>query len=138
MLDEVQKGRLAPVHVVQHHDEWPISCQRFQKLPDCPEALLASAGVGKPDELRDSSGDESGIVLVGEKCGDPAPRFLRCLLAVQGCGFANDLCHGPKRDAVPVREAATPNRGGLFGQIIEEFRHEPRLSNPAGPIRVKR
>ena len=52
------------------------------------------------------------------------------LLAVQGCGLANDLGYGPKRDAVPVREAATPNRRCLFGQIIEEFRHEARLSNP--------
>ena len=131
VLDEVQKGRLAPVHVVQDDDEWPISCQCFQELSDRPEALLASAGVGKPDELGDPGGDERGIVLVGEKCCDPAPRLPRCLLAVQRRRFSNDLCDGPKGDAVAIREAATPYRGRPSDQTTEEFRNEARLSNPS-------
>ena len=110
VLHEVEKGRLAPVDVVEDHDERPIRGARLQELAEAPGDLLRRA------RRR----------LVAQD------RRKRLALGLSRPELLHDLCHGPVADPLAVGEAPAGHDGGAL-EGPEELVREPRLPDSGRP-----
>ena len=108
VLDQVQEGRLAPMHVLEDDDDRPLSRARLQQLAEGPGDLLGRAGRG----------------LVAENRGERGRR------AVLGLGqqLLHDLGYGPVADPLAIGEAAAASHGRAL-QRAEKLLDQARLAD---------
>ena len=104
VLDELEEGRLRPVDVVEDEDKRPLTRARFAELAEEP---------GQLGRRRRRLGVERGEDRVA----------LRAL-----CRLLESLAERPVRDAVPVGEAATPERRDTL-RTPRELGGQPRLAD---------
>ena len=64
MVEEIEEGRLGPLHVVEDEDDGAILRQRLDQLANRPEGLLAGRlTLGEAGGRRESTGNEIGLGL---------------------------------------------------------------------------
>ena len=100
VLDEVEQGRLGPVHVVDDDDERPLARERLEEPADRPEGLLRPRvrGLGEAHRAGDPLRDQLGAVVVADELGD------RGLRSSSG-DLLDDLRERPVGDPLAVGEA---------------------------------
>ena len=121
VLDEIQKGGLGPVHILEEDDERPLPRQCFEQASGRPEDLLTIAGGPHvANRLPEAVGERPCLVVIGEQ------RSIRA----GGREFADDLAQRPEGDALAVGHAPADEDGGLFGGERGELLREPRFPDP--------
>ena len=129
VLDEVEEGRLGPVHVVEDGDERPLARERGDELPRAPEELLdRKLRAGEADGRRDALDHGVTFILRDEGAEFAARRVRRVVLVDPGC-VAHELDERPERDPLPVGEAASAADAGLAGERGRERLDEARLAD---------
>ncbi len=126
VLDQVEKGGLGPVDVIQHDDERICPRERLEQPAGCAEALGGcQLALGQPDDLGQLAGNLCGVGLALEQKLDLPCGVRRRVRFCQACGCADDLGEGPERDALPVRQAAAANDHGVGAEPPGELLDEP-------------
>ena len=112
VLDEVEQCRLRPVDVVDHDDERAFRRERLEQSPGRPEQLLRRArGLDRPGEREQAIRGGFGLGTAPEQRDQMTTFGLR--LDLRQAQLAEDLDERKERDALPVREAAPAQHGGL-------------------------
>ena len=110
MLDQVEKGGLAPVDVVEDDHHRLVDSVRLQQLAKRPRDLVGGAGGGLVAEDR-------------PECGIDAVSSAEKLL--------HDLGDRPVANPFAVGEAAAAHDGGVL-ERAQELGHEARLPDARG------
>jgi hypothetical protein len=127
VLDDVEERRLGPVDVVEHDDERPVACERFEELARPRRHLVCRARAWlKADGGRQAARDGFGVVGSPEMRRDAAGSLVTVELA-------QDLCERPQRDAGAVREAAADEHLRPVRDGGRELARQPRLADPGRP-----
>ena len=124
VLDELEKGRLRPVDVLEEDEERPRPGQRFEHFPRTPLELLAGElGRREPDRRCHA---RLGLGVAGERRELLERDFGRVALDDPG-GLSNCLCQRPKGDPFAVGKAAAAKEGHISLDRAYELVDEPRL-----------
>ena len=112
VLHQVEEPLLAPVQVVEHADERPLSRDLLEQLAERPGDLV---GRGRRIRLAEEHSEwpADGVVL-----GD-------------GAELLDDLDHGAVRDPLAVRETAPVQHERV--DLAEKLGGEPRLADAGDP-----
>src|SRR4029450_4996806 len=98
MLDEVEKGRLRPLQVIEGENDRPTSRERLDQLPYRPERLLRRRlRVEQPDGRGEPAGDEGRPGLGRDELGDPRACARGVEMVADRCGPADDVDERPER-----------------------------------------
>ncbi len=105
--DQIEQRRLGPVDVVEEDDDRSVGGKQLEEAADAPEQLgQLERGRAEPDRRGD--GRQHRIGVITEQRGDAPDRQLGRIVVADPGGLAHDLGDRPERDAVPVREASSP------------------------------
>src|SRR5215831_2980329 len=109
MFEQLEKGLLAPLDIVEDHDHGSVL---FEQLAESPGDLLRRC---PHRALSDQRADRDSRSWVGRERIEPFDHFD----------------HRPERDPLPVGKTATLDDVGVDGS--ESLRDEPRLAYPGLP-----
>jgi hypothetical protein len=77
MLDEIEEGLLAPVHVIEDERQWPYPCQMLEEAAYCGEALLgAGADLLEADDAGYLMSDALTARICREHPDQPRPGLV--------------------------------------------------------------
>ena len=127
-LDQVEQGRLCPMHVLDQDDDPPFS--RELREEGGPGGVQAVPSREWMEVARDVEAQRQPQDLA---LAEPAARLLRRIAFEDRKVLLQDLRQRPVRDALAVGEAAAdpPQRARLLvGELLPELAHQPRLAEP--------
>jgi hypothetical protein len=105
VLDQVEERRLAPLDVVEDHDERAVECRVLEHLPHRPGDL----------------GRRRDRLPLAEESGDRPPDGV---VVRQFGELLDHLDDWPVRDSLAVREAAPVDDASTI-ELSEELGHQP-------------
>ncbi len=124
VLDQVEKGGLGPVHILEEDDQRSVSRQCFEQASGRPEDLLAiTGGPLVANRVLEALGEWPCLVAIGEQRS----------IGPGGGELADDLAQGPEGDALAVGHAPADENRAPVGGERGELLGEPRLADPGRP-----
>ncbi len=137
MLDQVQQGRLGPVHVIEPDDQRTLLGERGQKRADRPEALLRTdLGSAQADQRRQpvhhGGGVADDVVDPVQQLAQAAPALGRALVRGHAGRLADHLHQRPVGDALAVGQAASGEHRRPRRHRLTELPDHPGFSDAGG------
>ncbi len=130
VLQQVEQGRLGPVHVVEPQDQRASGRQRLEEGPDGPEALLRTEfRAAQPHQGRERLDDLRRLGDTVEQFPQPTPPVRGALVGGQTGGLAHHLHQRPVGDALAVGQATPGEHGRPVRHGRAELADHPGLAD---------
>ncbi len=142
VLDEVEKTRVRPLHVLERHDNGLDLRHPLEEEPPSCEQVLTVTGIAllETEKVGEAGLDPPTFIGIGNMLGHGIGQFCGSragFVSVDDAGSSSyHLGQRPVCDALAVRDAAPPmpiEQVRQTIQVLVELPAEPALANPGDP-----